>query len=141
MKSSGRIVLALVLGIVVAFAGAIAYAAKEMPKKPIVIDTKDVFTKKKKSPVVFPHAKHKPLKCQQCHHTWKEGEDVKKCGQCHKLKKTKDGDKEIPKLFDAYHKKKAKTSCVGCHKALKKAKKKTGPSACKKCHPKKKEDK
>lgn len=135
MKKRGTILLTLILGIVVVCAWTLAYAATKMPDKDLVIESKDVFKKKKKTPVVFPHAKHKALKCIECHHeykdgknVWKEGQEVKKCGACHKLKK--DGKKE--KLEKAYH-----NLCVKCHKALKKEKKKTGPTSCSKCHPKK----
>lgn len=136
MKHTGRVIVALVLGVACLTAFTLAYAATKMPDKPITIDTKDVYKKKKKGPVVFPHAKHKELKCTQCHHeykdgknVWKEGQEVKKCSACHKDKK-KD---KVVKLEKAYH-----NQCVKCHKKLKKEKKKTGPVACKKCHAKKK---
>ncbi|MFH0823305.1 MAG: cytochrome c3 family protein [Pseudomonadota bacterium] len=135
----GRIVLVLVMAVAVAAAATLVYAANKAPDKDIVIDTKDVFATKKKAPVTFPHAKHKELKCDKCHHkyeadknTWKEGDEVAKCGTCHKLE-AKD---KVVKLEKAFH-----DQCVGCHKALKKDKKKTGPTACSKCHPGGKDDK
>ncbi len=136
MKKRGTILLTLILGIVVVCAWTLAYAATKMPDKDLVIESKDVFKNPKKSPVVFPHAKHKALKCTDCHHeykdkknVWKEGQEVKKCDACHKLEK--DGDKE--KLEKAYH-----NLCVKCHKEKKKKKEPTGPTSCSKCHPKKK---
>ena len=135
MKLNGRVVLALVLGIALAAAFTLAYAATKMPEKDLVIKS-DVFKKYKKSPVVFPHVKHKELKCTVCHHeykdgknVWKEGQEVKKCGACHKLKKKG----KVVKLEKAFHNK-----CIKCHKKFKKEKKKTGPTSCTKCHPKKK---
>jgi hypothetical protein len=75
---------------------------------------------------LFAHKKHADaIKCQECHHTWKEGEKVKKCGECH----TKDSKLTAK---NAFHK-----NCRGCHRTLKKAGKTAGPTACTKCHPKK----
>ncbi len=135
MKQNGRVVLALIVGVACLAAFTVAYAATKMPDKDITIDSK-VFEKKKKTPVVFPHAKHKELKCTRCHHeykdgknVWKEGQEVKKCSTCHKALKSG----KMVKLEKAYH-----NLCQKCHKALKKEKKKTGPTSCTKCHPKKK---
>jgi Ni/Co efflux regulator RcnB len=139
MKSKGRVVLGLTLAAVVAVAMTLAYAATKMPDKPIVIDSKGIWEKKKKSPVTFDHTKHKEFKCTQCHHeykdgknVWKEGQEVKKCSQCHKLKK----EGKVVKLENAYHK-----QCKNCHKKLAKerGKDKAGPTTkCTGCHPKKK---
>ena len=75
----------------------------------------------------FPHKKHADtLKdCKKCHHTWKEGEKVKKCVECH----TKDSKLTAK---NAFHK-----NCRTCHRSLKKAGKATGPTVCTKCHGKK----
>ena len=75
----------------------------------------------------FSHKKHADtLKdCKKCHHTWKEGEKVKKCVECH----TKDSKVNA---YKAFH-----TTCRNCHRDLKKAGKETGPTSCTKCHPKK----
>lgn len=134
MKHKGRVILALVVGVACLAAFTLAYAASKMPDKEITIDSK-VIEKKKKTPVVFSHPKHKELKCTQCHHeykdgqnVWKEGQEVKKCGTCHKEK----AEGKIVKLESAFH-----NQCVKCHKDMKKDKKKTGPTACTKCHPKK----
>ncbi len=134
MNKKGRVVITLVLGVAVLAAFTLAYAKAKVkaPDKPLTIDTKDVYAKKKKTPVVFAHTKHKAQKCQKCHHTWKEGEKVKNCGECHKDKKDKKDKKKLG-LKKAFH-----DQCIKCHKALKKEKKKTGPTGCVKCHPKKK---
>jgi hypothetical protein len=136
MKDKGRVILALIIGVACLAAFTVAYAATKMPDKDITIDSK-VYEKKKKTPVVFSHPKHKELKCTTCHHeykdgktnVWKEGQEVKKCSSCHKDK----AEGKIVKLEKAFH-----DQCQGCHKKLKKEKKKTGPTACTKCHPKKK---
>ncbi len=140
MENRGRSVIALVLGLAVAVvAASLVFAANKMPDKDITIDTQGVFEKKTKSPVVFPHEKHKALKCMDCHHehkdgqnVWKEGDEVKKCGACHKAK----AEDKVLGLKDAFHK-----QCEACHKAMKKDKKKTGPTSCTKCHPKKEGEK
>lgn len=135
MKQRGRVLVALIVGVAVVAAFTLAYAATKMPEKDIVIESKEVFKERKKTPVVFPHAKHKALKCTDCHHeykdgkvnVWKEGQEVKKCDACHKLA----DEGKVVKLETAYHK-----QCVECHKNFKKEKKPTGPTACTKCHPK-----
>ncbi|MFH1115947.1 MAG: cytochrome c3 family protein [Pseudomonadota bacterium] len=134
MKQNGRVFPALIVGTAFLAAFTLSYAATKMPDKDITIDSK-VYETRKKTPVVFPHAKHKELKCIQCHHeykdgknVWQEGQEVKKCSACHKAK----DEGKMVKLEKAYH-----TQCVNCHKALKKEKKKAGPTACTKCHPKK----
>ncbi|MEW6349787.1 MAG: cytochrome c3 family protein [Thermodesulfobacteriota bacterium] len=140
MEKRGRSVLALVLGLAVAVAAAsMVFAANKMPDKDLTIDTQNVYEKKTKSPVVFPHAKHKALKCMDCHHVYKdaknvfkEGDEVQKCGSCHKAA----AQDKAPGLKDAFHK-----QCEGCHKKMKKDKQKTGPTACTKCHPKKEGEK
>lgn len=139
MVSKGRVILMLFLGGAVAVGVTLAYAATKMPEKDIVIESKAVFEKLTKSPVTFSHAKHKELKCTQCHHeykdgknVWQEGQEVKKCGECHKKEK----QDKMPGLKDAMHK-----ECIDCHKKVKAEKKKTGPTACAKCHPKKEGEK
>ena len=134
--SRRRTLLALVLGLAVLAAFTLAFAATKVPDKPITIDSKDVFTTRKQVPVVFDHAKHKEFKCTQCHHefkdgqnVWKEGQEVKKCSDCHKLEAQ---NEKMLKLEKAYH-----DQCVNCHKNLKKEKKTSWPTACTKCHPKK----
>ena len=79
--------------------------------------------------VTFPHGVHaKAIKCVECHHTTKEGENPQPCSACHDAKEAKD---KAPKLKDAIHK-----SCWDCHKTTKAAGKKSGPEMkdCKVCH-------
>jgi len=93
----------------------------------------------KYGPTPYSHKKHNTdyqIACTECHHvyeggknTWKEGDNVQKCAECHDVKKSVGNQKN---LMLAYHK-----NCQGCHKDLKKAKKKTGPITCKDCHTKK----
>ena len=100
----------------------------------------DAYTKYKKGPVTFSHNTHNKdykIACADCHHvydggknTWKEGNAVQKCSECHDAVKSKG---KVKKLMLAYHK-----NCQGCHKKLKKAAKKTGPTTkCNQCHQKK----
>jgi hypothetical protein len=134
MEKRGRSVVALVLGVAVAvLVSSLVFAASKVPDKDLTIDTQGVYEKKTKSPVVFPHVKHKALKCIDCHHeykdgknVWQEGQEVKKCGACHKDK----AQEKVLGLKEAFHK-----QCDGCHKQMKKDKKQTGPTSCTKCHP------
>lgn len=74
----------------------------------------------KYGPVEFSHQKHANQKCQDCHHTLKEGEESPKpCGECH------NADAEI-KRKKAFH-----GTCTACHKKLAQ-----GPQKCKECHQK-----
>jgi hypothetical protein len=133
MSNRTKVLVALVLGAAFIAAVTLVYAATKAPEQDIVIHSKDVFKEPKKGPVTFSHAKHKELKCTECHHeykdgknVWQEGQEVKKCFVCHKL----EAQDKIVALQKAYHDK-----CQTCHKKLKKEKKKTGPTACSKCHP------
>jgi len=98
-----------------------------------------LFTKKKKPPVEFTHKAHSvdmKIKCEECHHVykdgknvWKEGDPVKKCSECHNFVKGRKG--KMPNLMNAFHK-----DCRGCHKAEKKKGNKKAPTKCKQCHKK-----
>ena len=99
------------------------------------------YKKDKKGPVKLSHKKHSEeykVACTDCHHyiqdgknVWKEGDPVKKCGECHNPLK-KQG--KVMKLNIAYHK-----NCKNCHKALiKEGKSKNAPfKKCNQCHQKK----
>ncbi|MCA1905476.1 MAG: cytochrome c family protein [Desulfarculus sp.] len=99
------------------------------------IDNTKTFGTLTKSPVEFTHKKHTDehkVKCDQCHHVfkdkknvWKEGDKVQKCAECHKSPKQNEG--EMLSLYNAFHK-----NCRDCHKEAKK-----GPQKCDDCHPKK----
>ncbi len=97
--------------------------------------------------------------CGDCHHDkdnkplsdLKEGDDVQKCIECHKIpsevpkklkkewrkKKVKKAEQKKVKL--EYHAEALHINCRDCHKAFnKKYKPKKAPTTCTKCHPKKK---
>jgi hypothetical protein len=134
----GSILFTLILGVICLAAFTVVYAESKAPDKDLTINTPEIFKEKKQAPVTFNHAKHKDQVCTNCHHeykdgqnVWKEGQEVKKCSACHK---DKDEGKAV-KLYSCYHKKEAEhSSCVGCHTKLKADNKKTGPTACPKCH-------
>jgi hypothetical protein len=109
-----------------------------------------VFKKHKKALVTLSHTKHAKeykIACADCHHvykdgknTWKEGDKVQKCTECHKKAKAPKAKKDEPKMAKAdkikeFYYSAIHENCVACHKAEKKKGKKA-PSACKDCHPK-----
>ena len=122
-------------------------------KAPEVIDIQaKLWSEHTKGPVNFDHKKHQEeykIKCDQCHHvykdgknTWKEGDKVQKCEECHNEPTIK-GEKKLPEdkqklnLKIAFHE-----NCQGCHKEMKKkdkAKYAKIPTTCIKCHTKSKE--
>lgn len=137
-----------VIGIIVvaaflaaALIGTISWAQKtksgEVPDVYKIYDS--VFKKHKKPAVMFTHQKHSmdyKLKCEECHHiykdgknTFKEGDKVQKCDECHKTPKKNDG--KMLSLYNAFHK-----NCKACHKAAKKGGNKNAPTKCKGCHKK-----
>jgi alpha-D-ribose 1-methylphosphonate 5-triphosphate diphosphatase PhnM len=121
-------------------------------KAPAVIDIQSTLYKEHtKGPVKFEHKKHQEeykIKCTECHHVykdgkniWKEGDEVKKCQECHNETTIK-GEKKLPKdkqklnLKLAFH-----DNCTACHKKLKKKDRKKYakiPTTCVKCHTKSK---
>jgi len=116
-----------------------ALTAADVPDE-VTIENKG-YKKDKKGPVKLSHKKHSvdyKVACTDCHHeykdgknTWKEGEPVKKCSECHNPLK-KDG--KIKKLQNAYHR-----NCKNCHKEViaKDASKKAPFKKCTECHQKK----
>jgi hypothetical protein len=110
--------------------------AADLPET-IVIDGKS-YKKDIKGPVNFNHAKHNnelKIGCQDCHHeyengvnTWKEGDQVKKCAECHDPLKN-EGNKK--KLMLAYHK-----NCQNCHKEKAKEGSEAPTKKCEGCHQK-----
>ena len=136
MKKSVIAIMAVVAVVAFALAGA-AWAAKTKSGEVadvLKIDNTATFGALTKSPVTFSHTKHNvdyKLKCDRCHHvfkdkknTWKEGDKVAKCATCHKSPKENEG--EMLSLYNAMHK-----DCRDCHKEQKK-----GPTKCDECHPK-----
>lgn len=89
-----------------------------------------------KTPVDFPHGKHValPLDCVSCHHTWDGKSEISSCAApgCH----VETGKKGPEAFYTAFHAKKTETSCLGCHKIVKKRDGKPVPVSCKSCHPK-----
>jgi len=82
--------------------GLSAAVAADAPAGPIQVTNYG-----KKSVVTFEHAKHKEVKCEQCHH---KGFDKPKCGECHKAEE----EGGSPKFQDAAHAK-GKGACRSCH--------------------------
>lgn len=107
----------------------------------------------KKSIVAFTHKKHiadHKITCGECHHDdkgkpladLKEGDEVKKCFDCHKKpgeikgKAAKGMSKEdkLAYIANAVHE-----NCVGCHRTHNKDNDtKAAPTKCTDCHPKEK---
>ncbi len=143
-------------------AGIFAKAVPEM------IELNDpAYEKHKKGIVTFSHQKHQTdyakqypefykRGCGECHHDednkplteLKEGDDVQRCIECHKIPseapKGKKAKKKLTKKekikdyqAEAFH-----ANCKACHKKYNKKykpeKAKKAPTTCKTCHPKKK---
>lgn len=88
-----------------------------------------IVLKAKNGDVTLSHRKHTEgyeIKCGECHHTWKEGEKVKKCDECHGV------DENAPKPMKAFH-----DQCKGCHETANEKDGKKAPTGCKECHIKK----
>jgi hypothetical protein len=97
--------------------GLSAAVAADAPAGPIQVTNYG-----KKGVVTFEHAKHKEVKCEQCHH---KGMDKPKCGECHKAA----DEGGVPKLQDAAHAT-DKGACWSCHRAKDAVKK----LSCNGCH-------
>jgi len=129
---------------------------------PEVIKLEDpAYKEHKKGVVEFTHAKHQKdyakeypdlykNGCGDCHHdkdnkplaNLKEGDEVQKCIECHKIAaeapKGKNAKKKLSKKekIKDYHAEALHENCKGCHKAFnKKYKPKKAPTTCSKCHP------
>ena len=109
--------------------------------------------KAQRADVDFPHSVHFGYKCQDCHHTWDGGAEIKSCmtAGCHDqvtspkrpLKKGEYTEASIKYYKYAYH-----VLCRDCHQEIKVTNKKiakavanveiqkTGPTGCNECHPK-----
>ena len=142
MKSvKGRIfigLLAVAVMSVFALGGAVAETTKsgEVKDEFVIYNTVDGY-KNKKPGVPFTHKKHSmdyKLACTDCHHhyeggknVFKEGDKVKKCIECHDMKKNQG---KVKKIMTAFH-----NNCRDCHKDAAKAGKPTGPTKkCADCH-------
>jgi len=130
---------------------------------PDVIPLQDpAYKKHKKGVVQFEHKKHfddyakeypefYKTGCGECHHDkdnkplteLKDGDEVQKCIECHKIaaeapkgKKAKKKLSKKEKIKD-YHAEALHANCRVCHKKFnKKYKPKKAPTTCTKCHPK-----
>ena len=156
-----HLLVVTICGIAMLVAAAGIYA-KAVPE---VIELKDpAYKKHKKGVVHFEHKKHQDdyakqypefykNGCGDCHHDkegkpltkLKDGDEVKKCIECHKIpaeapkgKKAKKKLSKKEKIKD-YHAEALHENCRGCHKAYNKKykPKQKAPTTCAKCHPKK----
>ena len=154
-----KVSVVVVLATLFIAAGIFAKAA------PDVIPLADpAYTEHKKGVVNFEHKKHGETYakdypefykngCGECHHDkdgkplakLKDGDDVQKCIECHKIAseapKGKKAKKKLSKKekVKEYHAEALHENCKGCHKKFnKKYKPKKAPTTCTKCHPKKK---
>ena len=161
----------LLVSVVVSCAALFVAAGIYAKTIPDVIKLQDpAYKEHKKGVVEFTHGKHQKEYakeypdlykngCGDCHHdkdnkplsNLKEGDDVQKCIECHKIpsevpkklkkewrkKKVKKAEQKKVKL--EYHAEALHINCRDCHKAFnKKYKPKKAPTTCTKCHPKKK---
>ena len=127
------LVLVCLAGLVFLAAGALT--AADVPDQ-IKIENQG-YKSDKKGHVLLLHKKHSTdhkVACNQCHHdykdgnnVWKEGDPVQKCSACHDPEK-KQGN--VDKLQNAFHK-----NCKDCHKELKD--KEAPYKKCNDCHQKK----
>ena len=156
-----HLITTAIIGVAILFISAGIYA-KSVPD---VIPLADpAYKKHKKGVVKFEHKKHwgdyskeypefYKNGCGECHHDdkgkplaeLKDGDDVQKCIECHKIPaeapKGKKAKKKLSKKekIKEYHAEALHANCKGCHKKFnKKYKPKKAPTTCNKCHPKKK---
>ncbi len=127
MFSKKELKLAYGLIIYFLFVGVLCYAAfpPKTPHEPIRLKYHVLAGN-----VIFEHKKHYAatgygLSCGDCHHTLAadEYDQAQSCSECHS---PDEGDAEVPKLSDAFHK-----QCSSCHEAYG-----AGPLAndCRACH-------
>nr|WP_321259542.1 cytochrome c3 family protein [uncultured Pseudodesulfovibrio sp.] len=136
MKKS-LIISLMVVALVCVFALPAVIAGNAAPDQ--ITMTAPEGVKATKTAVEFPHKKHSELgiDCMVCHHKAESKEAVKSCASegCH-VDASKAAKKDPKGFYQAFHNKKSKASCLGCHKVEKKAGK-AAPVGCKDCHPKK----
>lgn len=70
--------------------------------------------------------------CATCHHGAKSEDDILKSDKCKRLEKELEAVGGPAKVKNYFH-----STCLKCHKDLKKQDKKTGPVSCKGCHSRK----
>jgi hypothetical protein len=146
MKGIRFLVILMAVGALLA----VGYSMVISSEVPEAIEIKDPnLGTLKKTPVAFSHLNHNTeygVACADCHHVykegqnvWKEGDPVQKCSECHKLNEAEKDSViycnntypkgKAPGLKCAYH-----MNCVGCHKVAKEEGKKA-PIGCTQCHP------
>lgn len=137
--------LVLISFIILAMGGALTATDKDAKQSTEVPDEVIIenqgYKSDKKGPVAFSHKKHGEVyevACTECHHeykegenVWKEGDPVKKCADCHSPLQT-EGD--VLKLNVAYH-----NNCKSCHKEAVAEGKEAPYKKCTECHQKKSE--
>ncbi len=108
-----------------------------------------IYSKHTKGLVTFSHKKHsdnKDIKCLDCHHvykegknTWKEGDPVQKCEECHKETGKPPKDMKKAEKIKKFHKEAIHANCKGCHKKMIDKESEMGKNLrkCTGCHPKK----
>jgi hypothetical protein len=144
-----RLLVTAIIGIATLFLAAALYAGTTAPD---VIKMENKY-EHSKGIVEFSHKKHVTEYkngCGDCHHdengkprtALKEGDEVKKCIECHNQPGEKPKGKGAPKLSKKeelqYHAEAMHENCRGCHQEYnKKNKTKAAPTTCTKCHPKK----
>ena len=153
----------LKVSVVVALATLFIAAGIFAKAAPDIIPLQDpAYKEHKKGVVKFEHKKHwddyskeypefYKNGCGECHHDkdgkplteLKDGDDVKKCIECHKepaeAPKGKKAKKKLTKKekIKEFHAEALHANCRGCHKKFnKKYKPKKAPTTCAKCHPK-----
>ncbi len=79
---------------------------------------------------------HKGFVCATCHNGAKDEDEILKTDKCTTMEKELDKAGGPAKLKDYFH-----STCLKCHKELKKEKKVAGPVSCNGCHDRKAGDK
>jgi hypothetical protein len=165
-KIKNGLVFSVIMAIATLFIVVTIYAGTEV--KDVIQLNDKAYAKHTKGIVKFSHKKHQKeyeekhpelykKACGECHHedkdgkavplkNLKEGDNVKKCIECHKKPeyiKGKEAKGLTKKQKREYHANALHDNCKGCHKAynkkmkLKSKDKGAAPVTCKQCHPKK----
>ena len=154
----------LLVLVIVGFAALFVVTGIYAKAVPEIIELNDpAYKEHKKGVVHFEHGKHQneyvekypefhKNGCGECHHdkdnkplaSLKEGDDVQKCIECHKIaaeapkgKKAKKKLSKKEKIKD-YHAEALHANCRDCHRKFNKKykPKNKAPTTCAKCHPK-----
>jgi len=133
LTSGGR--LAYTVGLILGMMGVLGAQSGPVTEPPATSVLRiPVLGARSKPPVKFSHRVHEARRvaCTQCHHeyqgrrnVWQEGQPVKKCGECHRLRP----EARRPDLKNAYHR-----QCKGCHLRLTQQGRRAGPLECQGCH-------